>query len=90
MRGVDGVAVRESWEAERPLFRRSRAAFRDLLAHAVRLAWRMRRDMGAAEERWRKAFPHFTSEAAWRAYFHAHTPEPASVREPVAVLARAS
>ena len=91
LRGVDGVAVRESWEAERPLFRRSRAAFRDLLAHAVRLAWRMLREMGPAEQRWRDAFPHFTSEAAWRAYFEAHSPDPAVVHEAsMKVLARAS
>ncbi len=91
VRGVDGVAVREPWEAESPVFRRSRAAFRDLLTQAVRLAWRMRRDMAPAEQRWREDFPRFTSEAAWRAYFDTHMPGEATQPRPeMPVLARAS
>ncbi len=67
VRGADAVAVREEWEVEQPLYRRSRGTFRRLLLHAVRLAWRMRA-LAEVSADWRRAHAEFTSETAWRRY----------------------
>ncbi len=67
VRGADVVVVREAWEVDHPLYRRSRATFRTLLRHTLRLAWRCRA-LPEAVASWREAHGWFTSEAAWRSY----------------------
>ena len=67
VRSADAVVVREAWEVDQPLYRRSRATFRTLLRRTGSLAWRMRAMPDVAAE-WRLAHPGFTSEAAWRRY----------------------
>ncbi len=65
VRGADAVVVREDWEVDQPLYRRSRAMFRKLLVHTVKLGLRFRHARPVVQA-WHDAHATFTGEAAWR------------------------
>ena len=65
VRRADAVVVREDWEIDEPLYRRSRATFRKLLVHTVKLGLRFRHAAPVVQA-WHDAHADFTSEAAWR------------------------
>jgi galactofuranosylgalactofuranosylrhamnosyl-N-acetylglucosaminyl-diphospho-decaprenol beta-1,5/1,6-galactofuranosyltransferase len=65
---LDHVVAGTRWDARPPAFRRSRTAFRRLLARGVRLLLRVLREGTAAAEAWREAQPRLTSAGFWRGY----------------------
>ncbi len=74
IRKAERLAVETYWDPGRPVFARSREAFRQLSRQGVATLLRLFRNADQAAEGWRKAHPGFTSEAAWRRYLGLDTP----------------
>jgi galactofuranosylgalactofuranosylrhamnosyl-N-acetylglucosaminyl-diphospho-decaprenol beta-1,5/1,6-galactofuranosyltransferase len=65
---LDHVVVETHWDTRLPVFRRSRPAFRRLLARGARLLLRVARDGDAVARTWRQAHPRLTGAGFWRRY----------------------
>jgi len=65
---LDQLVVETHWDPRLPVFRRSRTAFRQLLARGARLLLRVARNGDAVARSWRQAHPRLTGAGFWRRY----------------------
>ena len=68
VRTAGHIAIETWWDPDLPTFRRTREHHRPLLRQAVRVLFRLYRELPQAAERWRAAAPELTSVPFWKTY----------------------
>ncbi len=66
--GSDCLAIDTYWDAELPIYRRDRPAFRSLFRAGLEASVALWRSADALRSDWRRAAPTLTSETFWRGY----------------------
>jgi hypothetical protein len=82
----DQIVVETHWDARLPVFRRSRAAFRQLLTRGARVLIRVACSGDAVARAWQQAHPQLTGIGFWRRYLGLHEHEAAEMSDGAAML----